>query len=186
MRLEALPLDGAYLLIPEPIADERGAFARMFDRNVLVNQGLATDFPEWSLSHNAKAGTLRGLHWQAEPHWEVKLVQAVRGAIFDVIVDLRRGSKTYGRWRSETLSAENQRVLYCPKGFAHGLQTLTDNADVYYHISEPYQAGGGRGMRWDDPEIGIAWPDAGERIISSRDRELPSLAELEAAGALQR
>jgi dTDP-4-dehydrorhamnose 3,5-epimerase len=180
MRIEALPLDGAFLLIPEPIADDRGSFSRVFDRAVMGQHGLETEFPEWSLSRNAKAGTLRGLHWQADPHWEVKLVHCVQGAIFDVVVDVRPNSPTFGRWYGEVLSGENQRVLYCPRGFAHGFQSLTDNADIYYHISEPYRAGGARGLRWDDPEVGVAWPRADRRIVSDRDAALPLLSAIRA------
>jgi dTDP-4-dehydrorhamnose 3,5-epimerase len=182
MRIDALPLDGAFLLVPEPVGDDRGSFARVFDHALLAGHGLETAFPQWSLSHNLRAGTVRGMHWQADPHWEVKLVQCVQGAIFDVVVDMRPGSATFGRWHGETLTAQNQRVLYCPKGFAHGFQTLTDDADVYYHISEPYRAGGSRGLRWNDPEVGIAWPLAESPVISSRDAQLPLLPEARAGG----
>jgi dTDP-4-dehydrorhamnose 3,5-epimerase len=179
MRLEALPLDGLYRLVPEPAWDDRGFFARCFSRGALQAVGLVTDLPEWSLSYNARRGTLRGLHWQAEPFLEAKLVQCIRGAVFDVAVDMRAGSATRGRWHSVELSAENRHILYVPKGFAHGFQTLTDDAELFYHISEPFRAECARGVRWDDPHLAIDWPPVRERILSDRDTALPLLAELE-------
>lgn len=178
MRLEALELADAYLLVPEPVEDKRGFFARSFSAERLAAAGLETQFPEWSLSYNRKRGTLRGLHWQADPHVETKLVQCVSGAVFDVIVDMRPGSKAYGRWQGLPLNAENRHILYVPAGFAHGFQTLTDGAELYYHISETYRPEGARGVRWNDAEIGVDWPEAEERIISERDAALPLLREL--------
>jgi dTDP-4-dehydrorhamnose 3,5-epimerase len=179
MRLEALPLEGLYRLVPEPAWDDRGFFARCFSRSALDAAGLIADLPEWSLSYNARRGTLRGLHWQAEPYLEAKLVQCIRGAVFDVAVDMRPGSATRGRWQAVELSAENRHILYISKGFAHGFQTLTDEAELLYHISEPFRAECARGVRWDDPHLAIAWPPTRERILSDRDRTLPLLAELE-------
>ena len=181
MRLEPLALEGAYLLVPEPIGDERGAFARVYDQDMLSAVGLETAFPEWSVSYNLSVGTVRGLHWQADPAWEVKLVQSVRGAIFDVIVDLRPDSPGYGQWAAAELTQDNRHMLYCPKGFAHGFQTLCDHAEVYYHISERYRAGDACGVRWNDPDIGIAWPLEGTPIISPRDADLPLLAQISAS-----
>lgn len=173
MILDALPLAGLFRLQPEPIADERGFFARTFSRDQLAAAGLKTDFPEWSVSFNKAKGTLRGLHWQAAPHLETKIVTCVRGAIFDVAVDMRPGSPTQGRWHALELSQENRLGFYIPDGFAHGFQTLSDDSEVMYHISEPYRGGAARGVRWSDPDLAIRWPAAESRIVSDRDRELP-------------
>jgi dTDP-4-dehydrorhamnose 3,5-epimerase len=177
MRIEPLSF-GLFRLTPEPIADNRGLFARSFSRRQLSDAGLVTDFPEWSLSFNRKRGTLRGLHWQAAPHGETKLVQCVRGAIFDVAVDVRPESPSRGRWRALELTAENREIIYIPPGFAHGFQTLTDEAEVYYHISSEFHADLARGVLWSDPDLAISWPDCGERIMSDRDAGLPPLADI--------
>lgn len=176
MRLQPLGLDGLFLIEPEPIPDTRGFFARCFSADILRAAGLVADFPEWSLSYNQKRGTLRGLHWQAEPYAETKLVQCIRGAIFDVAVDVRPNSPTRGRWIGLELSAENRNLFYIPAGFAHGFQTLTDDAEVYYHISEPFRPEASRGVRWNDPAIGVTWPPADRRIMSARDEGLPELS----------
>jgi dTDP-4-dehydrorhamnose 3,5-epimerase len=181
MRIEALDLAGTYLLVPEPISDKRGFFARSFSAEQLAAEGLVTQYPEWSLSFNRKRDTLRGLHWQADPQ-ETKLVQCISGAIFDVIVDMRPDSQSFGQWASVPLNAENRHMLYVPAGFAHGFQTLTANAEIYYHISETFRPEGARGVRWNDGDIGIAWPDASERIVSERDAALPLLRDIEAKG----
>lgn len=178
MILEPLALDGMWCVTPEPIRDERGFFARCFSRDMLVAKGLCVDFPEWSLSYNAHRGTLRGLHWQALPHPETKLVQCVRGAVFDVAVDLRPGSPDFGKWVALELSAENRKIAYIPAGFAHGFQTLTDGAELLYHISELFRPDCTRGVRWDDPDLAIPWPRAPERILSPRDAALPQLSAL--------
>ncbi|MCW4116991.1 dTDP-4-dehydrorhamnose 3,5-epimerase [Aurantimonas sp. MSK8Z-1] len=177
MRIEPLPLAGLHLVVPEPIEDDRGFFARSFSREAFEANGLDSAFSEWSISYNRRKGTLRGLHMQAPPHTETKLVQCVRGAIFDVAVDLRRASPTFGQWHAEELSAENRRAFYIPQGFAHGFQTLSDDCELIYHISEPYRAGLAVGVRWDDPDIAVAWPEAEQRIMSTRDAALPSLRE---------
>ncbi len=178
MILEQLALEGMYCLTPEPSWDDRGFFARCFSRDVLAAKGLCTDFPEWSLSYNVRRGTLRGLHWQAPPHLEVKLVQCVRGAVFDVAVDMRPSSPSFGKWVALELSTENRRMAYIPAGFAHGFQTLTDTSELLYHISHPYRPESGRGVLWSDPDLAIAWPPAAERILSERDACLPVLAAL--------
>lgn len=178
MKLEPLDLDGAHLLVPEPNADHRGFFARSFSAAQLAEAGLETEFPEWSLSYNARAGTLRGLHWQAPPHLEVKMVRCVRGAVHDVIVDLRPGPSSYGRWTAVTLSAGNRHTLYVPAGFAHGFQALEDHSELMYYISEPFRPDAARGVRWNDPELGIDWPDPDAAILSERDAALPLLSEL--------
>jgi dTDP-4-dehydrorhamnose 3,5-epimerase len=177
MKLEALPL-GLFRLVPAPVYDARGFFARCFSRDALVAAGMVTDFPEWSLSYNARRGTLRGLHWQAAPYCEAKLVQCTRGAVFDVVVDIRSRSSTWGQWHAIELSAENRHILYIPKGFAHGFQTLTDDTELLYHISEPFRPEYARGLRWNDPTVAIGWPTVDERVLSDRDTALPFLVEL--------
>ena len=172
MRFTETPLAGAFLVEMEPTADERGSFARSFCQNEFRSRGLDPVVAQCNVSHNRKRGTLRGLHYQAPPHEEAKLVRCTRGAIWDVIVDLRAGSKTRLKWFGEELTAENRRALYIPRGFAHGFQTLADDAEVFYQMSEFYHPECARGIRWDDPAIGIRWPLA-DPIVSERDRGLP-------------
>ncbi|HRD75892.1 MAG TPA: dTDP-4-dehydrorhamnose 3,5-epimerase [Hyphomicrobiaceae bacterium] len=173
MKIAETPLAGAYVIELEPIADERGSFARSFCEREFAAAGLATRFPQWSVSRNATRHTLRGMHYQEAPHAEIKLVRCTAGSVRDVIVDLRTESRTYCKWFAVDLTAESGRALYIPEGFAHGFQTLTDNAEVTYHISAFYVPGAGRGVRWDDPAFAIAWPEAPARIMSERDRTYP-------------
>lgn len=176
MRFEKLSLDGACLIHPTRHADSRGHFSRLFCEDTLRDAGLEAAFPQWSLSHNTAAHTLRGMHFQIAPHEEVKIVSAVRGAIYDVIVDVRAESATRGQWFGVELSAENGLALYIPKGFAHGFVTLADDTDVLYAISERYAPGFGRGYRYDDPAFAIAWP-AAPGAISDQDRGWPPFAK---------
>jgi dTDP-4-dehydrorhamnose 3,5-epimerase len=173
VRFVPAGLEGAYLLEPEPFADERGSFARVWCRDELAEHGLTAELAQCSVSRNTHAGTLRGMHFQRAPHEEAKLVRCIRGAIFDVIVDLRAGSPTLGRWAGFRLDPENGAALYVPEGFAHGFQTLTDDAEVLYMISHRYVPEASTGVRWDDPAFGIEWPNAPERTISERDRAWP-------------
>lgn len=175
MKITRLELPDLAMIEPEPVRDARGFFGRLFDEALLEEAGLCARYPQWSVSHNTRAGTLRGLHWQADPNGEVKLVRCTRGAIFDVAVDIRKDSPTFGRYIALELTAENHRAFYIPRGFAHGFQTLTDDAEVLYHISEPYRPDAARGAVWNDPGVGIAWPPCAERIISERDAALPRL-----------
>ena len=167
------PLPGVFVIEAEPHRDERGLFARTFCKETFEARGLATGFAQCSTSFNARAHTLRGLHYQAAPHGERKLVRVTRGSVHDVVVDLRPGSGTYCRWFGVELSAENRRQLYIPEGLAHGFQTLAEGSEVFYQISVPYVAAAARGVRWDDRAFGIEWPAADARILSSRDREYP-------------
>jgi dTDP-4-dehydrorhamnose 3,5-epimerase len=176
VRFTPASLDGAYIVELEPYEDERGSFARVWCRDELAAQGLNPELAQCSISRNRRAGTLRGLHYQATPHQEAKLVRCTRGAIFDVIVDLREGSPTLGRWISVELGADAGTALYVPEGFAHGFQTLTDDAEVLYMISEPYAPEASTGVRWDDPAFGIEWPAAKVRTMSERDRAWPDFA----------
>ena len=173
MIFSAQTLDGVFLIEIEKLADDRGYFARTFDCDAFAANGLATNFPQHSISQNGRRGTLRGLHFQRAPCAEIKIVRCVRGIIFDVVVDLREDSPTRGQWLSYELSDENGRQLYIPEGYAHGFQTLTDDCYVQYQISTPFSPEHAGGVRWDDPNIGITWPSAAHRVISVRDRALP-------------
>jgi dTDP-4-dehydrorhamnose 3,5-epimerase len=156
----------------EPVFDQRGFFARVWDGEELKSRGLDCQMAQVSLAHNEVAGTLRGLHYQAEPLGEFKTVRCVAGAIFDVAVDLRENSSTRLAWVGVELSAANRRGLLIPKGCAHGYITLTDDAEVLYMISAPYAPQAQRGVRWDDPALGIQWP-VSVRRISARDAAFP-------------
>ncbi|MDR3506467.1 MAG: dTDP-4-dehydrorhamnose 3,5-epimerase [Caulobacteraceae bacterium] len=179
MKIEETPLAGAYVITPEPVFDERGAFARLFCADTFAAHGLASSFEQVSVSVNARAGTLRGLHLQRPPHAEVKLIRATVGAVFDVIVDVRAASPTFGQWHAVELSAENRRMFYVPAGFAHGFQSLRDASELVYHITPPYAAGFQDGVCFDDPALAIPWPDPAGAILSDRDRLLPLLADFE-------
>lgn len=172
MRFVPTKLDGAYLLELERHEDERGFFARTWCRDELGAHGLATEVAQCSISRNALEGTLRGLHFQTAPHEEVKLVRCTNGAIFDVIVDLRPESPTRRGWFGVELDAERGAALYIPKGFAHGFQTLADESEVFYMMSDPYVPTASAGVRWDDPAFEIEWP-LPVRTMSDRDRSWP-------------
>jgi dTDP-4-dehydrorhamnose 3,5-epimerase len=178
MRFLPLEISGLWLVEPEKVVDERGFFARVFCSDSFRERQLCVDYPQWSISFNNRRGTLRGLHFQAAPHQEIKLVSCIRGGVFDVVVDLRPTSASHGKWVAVELTADNGSTLYIPAGFAHGFQTLTDDTEVLYHISEPHDPSLSRGVRWDDPDLAVAWPGTEERVISSRDRALPRLREL--------
>lgn len=171
-------LAGVFVIDAEPIADERGAFTRTFCAREFAAHGLETAIAQCSASFNAKKGTLRGLHYQAPSHSEAKLVRVTAGAIYDVAVDLRAGSPTYGQWAAAELTAENRRMLYIPKGCAHGFQTLMDASELFYQIAEFYEPASARGLRWDDDDLGITWPDKDAPILSERDRSFPRLRDL--------
>ena len=174
MRFVETPLPGAWAIELEEIEDDRGWFARTFDAEEFRSRGLNPDVVQCNASFNHRRGTLRGMHYQAEPHGESKLVRCVRGAIFDVAVDLRPDSPTGRAWHGVELSAENRLAFYIPAGLAHGFQTLTDNSEVLYQMGDPYVPEAARGVRWDDPAFGIEWPEPdGERIISERDAGYP-------------
>lgn len=174
MVFRATAVDGAWVVEVEPAADDRGMFARTFDAEVFREHGLSGEVVQCSTSFNHRAGTLRGLHYQAAPHAECKLVRCTAGAAYDVIVDLRRDSPTHLRWAAVELSGENRRAVYVPRGVAHGFQTLVDGSEMLYMIDRPFVPEAARGVRWDDPAFGIEWPDpGGERTLSERDRGFP-------------
>lgn len=171
------PLAGAFQIDIEPRQDERGFFARTFCRDEFTAHGLDPDVAQCNMSFNVHAGTLRGMHYQHDPHGEAKLVRCTRGGIWDAIIDLRAGSPTCRRWFGVDLTAENRRMLYVPVGFAHGFQTRVPDTEIAYQVSESYAPGSEGGLRWDDPDLGIDWPEAPERVISGKDRSWPLVAE---------
>jgi dTDP-4-dehydrorhamnose 3,5-epimerase len=170
-------VDGCVIIDVEPQHDDRGLFARTFDAADFERRGLHTTFVQCSVSYNRRAGTLRGLHFQALPHGEVKLIRCIRGRVFDVVLDARPDSPTFARWVSIQLDEENRRSVYVPAGCAHGFLTLTDRSELTYSISTPFLAKAARGVSWNDPDLAIPWP-IDPVIISARDRTWPLLREL--------
>ena len=173
MRFAETPVRGAYLIDPEPRGDERGFFARLWCRDEFAARGLIADFVQCNDSFSAKRGTLRGLHFQTAPHSEVKLIRCVRGAVWDVVVDLRPKSPSYCQWFGAELTADNRRLLYVPESCAHGYLTLEDGSEVEYPVSRPYQPDAERGIRWNDPRFGISWPLGEPLTLSPKDRQWP-------------
>jgi dTDP-4-dehydrorhamnose 3,5-epimerase len=167
-------LRGACVINIERRDDERGFFARAWCQEEFEARGLSTHLVQANIAFSKRAGTLRGLHYQVKPHEEVKLVRCTRGAVYDVIVDLRPESSTYLHWVSVELTADNRTMLYVPEGFLHGYQTLTDSTEVLYQVSHMYSPESERGVRWDDPAIGIEWPKIDTRIISEKDKSWPN------------
>ena len=178
MIFHETPLDGAYLVEQERHADERGFFARTWAVEELEARGLDARVAHMNTSFNARAGTLRGLHLQAAPHAEAKLVRATRGAIFDLAVDLRRDSPTYLRWHGVELDEDSGLAFFIPAGCAHGFATLSDRSEVLYVMSVAYAPESAGGVRWDDPAFGIEWPPApaGGWTMTERDRTWPEFA----------
>jgi dTDP-4-dehydrorhamnose 3,5-epimerase len=166
------PLAGAYLIEPELLEDFRGFFARVWCRREYEMHGLNPRLVQCSISFNKRKGTLRGMHYQEAPYAEAKLVRCTRGAVYDVILDLRPSSSTYLQHFVAELTDENHKMLYIPEGFAHGFQTLEDNTEIFYQMSEYYMADYSRGVRWDDPAFGITWPED-DRTIVDRDTSYP-------------
>ena len=166
------PLPGAFLIESEQLEDARGLFARTWCRREFETRGLETRIAQCSTAFNKRKGTLRGMHYQAPPFAETKIVRCTRGAMYDVIIDLRPESPTFTRHFTAVLTVENRKMLYVPTGFAHGFQTLEDDTEVLYQISEFYSPDHSRGVRWDDPAFGIRWPDD-ERTIVERDLGYP-------------
>lgn len=170
-------LEGAYIIEPEKLADERGFFARAWCQHEFEAQGLNPRLTQCNISYNARQATLRGMHYQAAPHAEAKLVRCTRGAIHDVIIDLRPDSETYKQHVAVLLDADHHKMLYIPEGFAHGFQTLEDDTEVFYQMSAVYSPEAARGVRWDDPLFSIDWPQAECRHMSDRDRSWPDFAD---------
>lgn len=170
-------LKGAYVIEPERIEDHRGFFARAWCRKEFDNVGLETDFVQCNLSFNISKGTVRGMHFQKNPYQEVKLVRCIKGEIFDVIVDLVPASDTYMQWFGIHLTEENRKMLYVPKNYAHGYQTLCDGSEVFYQVSQFYMPGSEGGLRWDDAELAIQWPITKGVTISEKDKTWPGFSD---------
>lgn len=177
MKFEQTKLAGVYEIRMEPVFDERGSFARSWCQREFEDRHLNARLVQCNVSFNAKRGTLRGMHFQASPFAEAKLVRCTRGRLFDVVVDLRPDSETFKGWIGFELTPGNGRMLYAPEGCAHGFLTLEDETEVFYQMSEFYQPSAARGVRWDDPAFGIEWP-ADVLVISDRDRLYPDFETL--------
>lgn len=177
MKFVPTALEGVLIVEPEPRRDDRGFLARTYCEREFAAQGLNTRWVQQNHTATHQKGSVRGMHWQAEPLPEIKLVRCLAGRVLDVVVDVRPGSPTFGKWRAEELSAENMKALYIPAGFAHGFQCQEENCELFYLMSEFYQPEMARGLRCDDPEVGIAWP-LPVLNLSPRDAALPGLREL--------
>lgn len=180
MNFTETKLCGAFIIEPVRHEDERGFFARTWCRREFEGRGLEADLAQCNISYNRAKGTLRGMHYQQPPYAEAKLVRCTRGAIYDVIIDLRRGSPTFGRWVAAELNEANRRMLYVPRGFAHGFQTLEDDAEVAYQVSEFHRPEAAGGVRWDDPAFLITWP-LEVTVMAPCDRDYPDFRAPEPA-----
>jgi dTDP-4-dehydrorhamnose 3,5-epimerase len=176
MIFKETKLSGAFVIDIEPHEDLRGFFAGSWSAADFAAHGLSSTIAECNISFNKRRGTLRGMHFQAAPHAQVKVVRCTAGAIFDVIVDLRPESATFRQWVGVELTSANHRMLYVPVGFAHGFQTLVDDTEVFYQMSDVYAPDLAGGVRWNDPAFGIDWPECEERIITNRDNEYPNFS----------
>jgi dTDP-4-dehydrorhamnose 3,5-epimerase len=174
MRFLTTSLPGVWLIDLEPHEDQRGFFARTFCEREFSAHGLCTHWPQCNLTHTRQRGMIRGLHYQDQPKAESKLIRCSAGAVFDVVVDVRIGSASYGRWAAFELTAQNGLAVYVPVGFAHGFQCLQDHSEVFYQMSEFYYPELSRGIRWNDSSVGVKWPIS-DPVLSERDRELPLL-----------
>ena len=172
MKFHVTPLEGAFTIDLEKRGDDRGFFARCFCTNEFTEHGLKEKFVQVNNSLSADKGTLRGLHYQLSPHAECKIVRCIRGSLYDVILDIRPDSATFGQWFGATLSAENRTMMVVPEGFAHGFLTLEDNTEAFYMVTEFYSPESERGIRWNDPRFNIEWPDQ-PLIISDKDQNHP-------------
>jgi len=171
MKIEKIKLKDAALIHLEKTQDERGFFARAWCRREMEQFNLEVDVLQCNLSYNHKKGTIRGMHFQNEPHAEVKFVRCIKGAVYDVIIDLRKTSPTYLQWIGVELSHDNRDMLYVPAGFAHGYQTLTDNTELFYQVSAYYTPDAENGIRWNDPFFKIQWPEMNAIIVSDKDQQ---------------
>jgi dTDP-4-dehydrorhamnose 3,5-epimerase len=176
MRFYKTKLQGSFIIKLEKMIDKRGFFARVWDKEIFEKFGLNSTIVQSNISFNKKKGTIRGMHYQASPYEEIKLVRCTKGKAFEVMLDLRSDSKTYLKWSGVEISAENYKMLYVPKGIALGFQTLEDNTELFYQMSEVYMPEFGRGVRWNDPIINISWP-LKPSIISKKDRTLQLFSE---------
>lgn len=169
MKFTETKLKGAYVIEVEPLADERGFFGRSWCQKEFAEHGLNPNLVQCNISFNLKKGTLRGMHYQANPYQEAKLIRCTRGAIYQVVIDIRPDSFTYKQWVAVELTAENRKMLYVPKGMASGFQTLMDDTEVFYQMAEFYHSESAKGLRWDDPTFRVEWPNE-VLVISAPDR----------------
>ena len=173
MKFVATPIPGGYVVTQDRLTDERGYFSRTYCRSEFRAVGLPVDIVQSNTSFSVRKGTLRGMHFQTGDHAEAKLVRCTRGAIYDVMLDLRPESPTYLKWHARILSEADGAAFFIPKGVAHGFQTLRDDCEVFYEMFDPFEATAASGVRWDDPAFGIAWPQENERTISPKDSSYP-------------
>lgn len=173
MKFNPTPLSGAFTIELDKREDDRGFFARLFCEQEFIAAGIPTKIAQINNALSSQAGTLRGMHYQLEPSAEIKVVRCIRGSVYDVIVDLRPDSPTFKQWFGTELSSENRRMMYAPRGFAHGLMTLTDDAEMFYLASAPYDPQRERGLRYNDPQFAIVWPRSVTEI-SEKDRTWPN------------
>ena len=178
MIFTATELRGAYMIDLEKLGDDRGFFARAWCQKEFANHGLNLNLVQANLSFNAAKATLRGMHYQVTPYREAKLVRCIKGAIYDVIIDLRPDSPTYKRWLGVELTANNYKMLYVPEAFAHGYQTLADDSEVFYQVSQLYSPTAERGVRYNDPVFGIEWP-LEPQVISDKDQQWPDFVSMQ-------
>ena len=175
MKFTETPIAGAFLIDIEPVEDERGFFARTYDAGELRRRGLQPHIEQCSVSFNRRKGTLRGMHYQRSPYAETKLVRCTQGGVYDVVIDLRPFSPSFRNWFAAELTAHNHRMLYIPEGLAHGFQTLEDDSEVAYQISEGFRPEAAAGVRWNDPAFAIQWP-LEVTVIVERDRGFPDFS----------
>ena len=176
MKLNEIKLQGAYIITIEKLEDERGFFARTWDKEFFKSNGLNTDLVQCNISFNKKKGTVRGLHYQIPPYEEAKLVRCTHGKVFEVVIDLRKNSKTFLQWEGIELDSKNHEMLFVPEGFALGLQTLEDDTEIYYQMSQSYKPEYSRGIKWNDVTLNISWP-LEPTVISEKDENLGPLNE---------
>lgn len=176
MNIVPLEIEGAFIIEIEKNTDKRGFFARSFDKKICKKLGMKTDFVQNNISFNKNKGTIRGMHYQKIPFQEAKLVRCVRGKVFEVILDLRKDSKTYKKWISEELSSDNYKLIYVPEGCALGFQTLEDETELFYQMSQYYEPEASLGVKWDDPAFNIKWP-LEVTVISEKDSSLDLFSE---------
>ena len=171
-------LKGAFIIEPEQLEDSRGFFARVWCQKELGVHGLSPTVAQINSSFNKNRGTIRGLHYQTAPNEEAKLIRCTRGEIYDVIIDLRPDSPTYLEWIGVELTADNRKMLYIPENLAHGYQSLTDNTEIFYPVSQFYSPDSAQGVRWNDPTFGIEWPEADNLVISEQDKNWPDYSHV--------
>lgn len=168
-------LKGSFEITIEKLSDDRGFFGRVWDKKIFEEYGLNSNLAQCNVSRSMKEGTIRGMHYQISPYEESKLIRCTRGKILDVIIDLRKNSSTYKQWISVELSSENYRMLYVPEGFGHGFQSLVDDTEIFYQVSQFYTPGSERGIRWDDSTFNIEWP-LENKILSEKDKSWPDFS----------